>query len=137
MREMNKLINLTVKLSKRIVTVFCLCILTLLLVFFDFHLSKNDDSKIQVGQLSQRIEYINTLGFSVDETSEKENQIHIPKNFNQAFEAFNNDLKAQGFDLEKIKGETVKRYTYKAKSGENISLFVYNNTLVGYDIRED
>ena len=137
MREMNNLINLTVKLFNKNITVFCLCLLILLLMIFDLHLSKNDNSKIQVGQLSQRVEYINTLGFSVDETREVENQIHIPKSFNQAFEAFNNDLKAQGFDLEKIKGETIKSYTYKAKSGENISLFVYNNTLVGYDIRED
>ena len=77
------------------------------------------------------------LGYGVDESSEQINEIYVPNNFDETFYAFNNDIKAQGFDLEKIKGETIKRYMYKAASGENISIFVYNNTLVGYDIRED
>ncbi len=131
------MINLTIKLNKKTITLFCLSLAVLLLMLFDLYLSGNNNDKIQVGQLNERIKYINNLGYSIDELSEKENEIFVPDSFSTAFEEFNKDLKAQGFDLEKIKGETIKRYTYKAKSGENISLFVYNDTLVGYDIRED
>ena len=137
MREMNDLINLTVKLSKKIITVFCICLAISLLMLFDLYLLSNDNSKIQAGQLVERLEYLNKLGYSIDESSEKMNEIYVPSSFNEGFESFNNDLKAQGFDLEKIKGETIKRYTYKAENGKSISLFVYNNILVGHDIKED
>lgn len=137
MREMNNLINLTVKLSKKNIMLLCLSLAIPLLMMLDFCLSANDSSKIKVGQLSQRIEFISTLGYSVDETSERQAEIFVPDNFSEAFEAFNNDLKAQGFDLHKLEGETIKRYTYTTNKEGNISLFVYNNILLGYDIRED
>ncbi|MBR6573139.1 MAG: DUF4830 domain-containing protein [Clostridia bacterium] len=131
------MINLTVRLSKKIITVFSLFLAIVFLMFLDYCLSGNNNGKVRVGQLSQRIDYISALGYGVDESSEQINEIYVPNNFDETFYAFNKDLKAQGFDLEKIKGETIKRYMYKAASGENISIFVYNNTLVGYDIRED
>ena len=137
MGEMKDLINLTVKLSKKIITVFCICLAIFLLMLIDLYLLSNDNSKIQAGQLVERVEYLNKLGYSIDESSEKMNEIYVPSSFNEGFELFNNDLKEQGFDLEKIKGETIKRYTYKAENGKTISLFVYNNILVGHDIKED
>ncbi len=135
MREMNNLINLTVKLSKKIITVFCLCLLIFFLMISDLYLSGNKN--IAVGQLGQRIEYINKLGVSADQASEQISEIFVPNDFSEAFEAFNKELKSQGFDLTKLKGETIKRYAYKTNSGEEVSLFVYNNILIGYDIRED
>ena len=131
------MINLTVKLSKKNIMLLCLCLAIPLFVMLDFYLSTNDNGKIKVGQLNQRIEFISTLGYGVDETSERQTEIFVPDNFSEAFEAFNNDLKAQGFDLHKLEGETIKRYTYTTNKEGNISLFVYNNILLGYDIRED
>ena len=131
------MINLTVKLNKRNLTLVCCFLGILLLMALDLRLWDNESSQIKTETLDERIEYINSLGLSVNKTSETVSEIYVPESFNEAFVAFNNDLKEKGFGLDKLKGETIKRYLYTTDNNDRISLFVYNNILVGYDINKE
>ena len=127
------MINLTVKFSGKFLLVFCLFLSLVFLLMFDLYLSLGDN-KMKAGELAERIEYINSLGYSVDESSEIIAEMQVPNVFNEAFQDFNSQMKTKGFNLEKVKGKKIKRYMYKA-NGANISLFVYDDFLVGYDVR--
>lgn len=60
----------------------------------------------------------------------------MPEEFDERFESYNATLKADGFDLEPLKGEAVKKCTYtvtnKPELGEDISavLLIKDDTIV-------
>ncbi len=59
-----------------------------------------------------RVEYLRSYGWDVEEEPEAIEEIVIPEEFNDVFQRYNEIQKEQGFDLEKHKGQRVKRYTY-------------------------
>ncbi len=59
-----------------------------------------------------RVEYLRSFGWEVEEEPEAIEEIVIPEEFGDVFQRYNQIQKEQGFDLEKFKGQRVKRYTY-------------------------
>lgn len=83
----------------------------------------------------QRESYLLSIGIQVDTTSSIA-EVIVPKQFDERFTSYNNMLKTIGFDLEGLKGQTVKKCTYtvtnRSDIGTNISavLLVYNDQIV-------
>lgn len=59
-----------------------------------------------------RVEYLRSYGWEVEKEAEAIEEIVIPEEFSEVFQKYNELQKEQGFDLEKQKGQRVKRYTY-------------------------
>ena len=58
-----------------------------------------------------RVEYLRSYGWEVEKEAEAIEEIVIPEEFSEVFQKYNELQKEQGFDLEKQKGQRVKRYT--------------------------
>ena len=59
-----------------------------------------------------RIAYLATYGWQVEPEAESIEEIVIPQKFSDVFEKYNAIQLEQGFDLNKQKGQRVKRYSY-------------------------
>ena len=84
--------------------------------------------------------YLASYGWEVEEEAEAIEEIVIPEEFSEVFQKYNEIQKEQGFDLEKQKGQRVKRYTYVVTNYPEepdyvrANLFIYKNKVVGGDI---
>lgn len=59
----------------------------------------------------------------------------IPTEFNRVYERYNSLLKEGGYNLEKYKGKTCKRYTYLIPSvNARANIIVYEGKIIGGDI---
>jgi len=61
----------------------------------------------------QRVQYLQSLGWEVDENAVDEQEIVIPKTFAGVYEEYNSIQLAQGFDLSQFGGVAATRYTYR------------------------
>ena len=59
-----------------------------------------------------RVAYLQSYGWEVEPEPVSIEEIVIPEEFSEVFQKYNDIQKEQGFDLEKQKGQRVKRYTY-------------------------
>lgn len=66
----------------------------------------------KISDNNARVEYLRSYGWEVEEEAESIEEIVIPEEFSDVFQKYNEIQKEQGFDLEKLKGQRVKRYTY-------------------------
>jgi hypothetical protein len=89
----------------------------------------------------QRVEYLESLGWSVDEDALDERQVKIPVKFSDVYTRYNALQMAQGFDLTRYGGLDATRYTYKVNnhpsSDENIvaDIIVYKDKVIAGDIQ--
>ncbi len=88
---------------------------------------------------SEDKEYFNivkNMGYTdVEQTPSEVIDITIPEKFGRVYENYNNLLKTEGFDLEKYRGKTCKRYTYQIPSlNARANIFVYDDIVIGGDI---
>lgn len=87
-----------------------------------------------------RVEYLRSFGWQVEDTPTVEMEVQIPKEFDAAYEAYNTLQKKQGLDLGKYKGKRAMLYTYaltsypSGKQGVTASLLLYKNKVVAADI---
>ncbi|MBE6897473.1 MAG: DUF4830 domain-containing protein [Ruminococcaceae bacterium] len=87
-----------------------------------------------------RVEYLRSYGWEVEKEAEAIEEIVIPEEFSEVFQKYNELQKEQGFDLEKQKGQRVKRYTYIVTNypGEpdyvRANLFICKEKVVAGDI---
>ena len=89
------------------------------------------------------IKFAENLGFSVETPGETE-EIKIPMKFDAVTQKYNDLQKSQGFNLEKYKNKTVKRYTYTVsglpdnmslpEDGVLLTLLVYKDKIIGGDL---
>lgn len=92
-------------------------------------------AKIEGATAEQREAYLRSIGIQVDTTSSMA-EVAVPKEFDERFTAYNEMLKTTGFDLESLKGEVVKKCTYKvtnrADLGDDILavLIIHNDEIV-------
>lgn len=101
-------------------------------------------SDISVKTSKGRIEYLETLGFAVEEKTLSSASVTVPETFDAATEKYNVIQKMQGFDLENYKGKKVNSYTYTVTSlpdGTNFgndeilaTLIIYKNKVIAADI---
>lgn len=141
--------------SIKIFCILCVCIIagSLIIAFmpdagYALNVNKNqlvkELEKISVKNNSGRIEYLNALGFSVNEKPKNSATVTVPEIFDAPTEKYNELQKSQGFTLEKYKGKKVKSYTYTVTSlpdetnfGDNemlATIIVYNNKVIAADL---
>lgn len=88
----------------------------------------------------QRVAYLKTFGWSVEEEACEIVEIAIPMEFGDVYENYNAVQKKQGFDLAPYRGKRVKRYTYAVLNypgqAEDVraNLLVYNDQIIGGDV---
>lgn len=88
----------------------------------------------------QRIEYLKSFGWIVEEEACEIVEVAIPEDFNDVYQEYNKIQKKQGFDLEDYKGKRAKRYSYEVKNYPNqpeyvrANMLVYNNQIIAGDI---
>ena len=94
----------------------------------------------KISDNNARVEYLRSYGWEVEEEAESIEEIVIPEEFSEVFQKYNEIQKEQGFDLEKLKGQRVKRYTYIVTNYPNepehvrANLFVCKEKVVAGDI---
>lgn len=114
-------------------------IVVILLTFIGNHTGTAPASaQIKCSTADDRISYLTSLGWQVDEKEEKKN-IVIPSVFNDVYNDYNDIQKSQGFDLENYKGKKAVLYSYSIRNyngSDNVKadLIVYNGSLIGSDL---
>lgn len=88
----------------------------------------------------ERAAYLESLGWQVDVLTETAQTIHIPEEFSQVFEAYNDLQRQQGFDLADYQGQDCTLYSYAVTNypdaSQNVvaNLYVYKNRVIGGDV---
>lgn len=97
-------------------------------------------SGAEVSTNAQRVTFLKSLGWQVDDDPVEVVEVVIPKTFNAVYNNYNAIQKAQGFDLLPYRGTRAKRWTYNVKNypgataGVRANLLVYNGRLIGGDV---
>ncbi len=121
---------------KRMALIFFV-ILLILLLYFAF---LNAKPYINAKTPEQRLDYINGLGYSVEEEPVNIKKIVVPSSFNDFYIQYNSMQKSVGFDLLPYKGCSVMLYGYRLKARQNeegtINLIVYGGRVIGGDIQK-
>ena len=87
-----------------------------------------------------RVAYLNRLGWDVEKEAREVKEIQVPEAFDPTFQSYNDLQKSMGYDLEEVKGKTIRRYTYLVNNyeydGEVLAdLLIYKDRVVGGDLR--
>jgi hypothetical protein len=91
----------------------------------------------------QRVAYLNSLGWQVEETAVEEQSIIIPREFSNVYEEYNQLQISQGFDLTEYGGLEATRYTYRITNypGANIAavadLLVFKDEIIAGDVQSN
>lgn len=101
-------------------------------------------NRINVKNSEGRIEYLETLGYDVNEEPVAVNNEKLPKVFDAVTEKYNDLQRVQGFDLTKYAGKKLTGYTYEitafpdeTKIGDAkylVTLIVYKDKVVAADV---
>jgi hypothetical protein len=89
----------------------------------------------------QRVEYLESLGWKVDEAAVDEQRVKIPVTFSDVYIRYNALQLAQGFDLTRYGGLEATRYTYKVKnhpsSDDDIvaDIIIYKDKVIAGDVQ--
>ncbi len=87
-----------------------------------------------------RLGYIASLGWSVEETPMETIEVVVPQEDDPVFERYNQLQESQGFDLGRLSGKKVKKITYKVlnhPSGQDdvlLTIYTYKKEIVGGDV---
>ena len=104
--------------KKAIAVVLALAVLLCAIILIAGRTSRGD----QVQQISlsgiarnngQRVEFLRSLGWEVDENAIDEQDVIIPRTFIDVYEEYNKLQLSQGFDLSQFGGVEATRYTYR------------------------
>ncbi len=142
------MVIVSAKVSKRKIlagVLAAVCVIALLVVLCtkaDTPKEPSKESTVQTldGKTNEdRISYLNSFGWQVQETPSQTQEVRIPEEFDEVFSRYNDMQKAQGFDLSKYAGKAVKRYVYAIENypgGEAYSatVLVYKNKIIGGDV---
>ena len=112
--------------------VLLLCLLALLL-------PSKKESGIPGGSNEERLAYLTSLGWEVDEACVEKLDITLPKALDGDFTSYNEMQKTQGFDLSPLAGKTLTRVTYRVKNhpmreDAQANLYIYDGNIVAGDI---
>lgn len=95
---------------------------------------------INVSDTDGREEYLRRLGWEIDPSSEQENDIVLPKEFDTVLDSYNEMQKLQGFDLREYRGMDCKQYIYTLTNYAGcddtvcVTLYVRNGKVIAGDI---
>ena len=102
-------------------------------------LGRRGGSVIRAGTNEERVAYLQSLGWEVEQTPILEQEITLPKEFPDVLNQYNELQRQQGFDLEEYAGKKLTLYTYRITNHPDAeeadaSLYVYRSALVGGDV---
>lgn len=86
-----------------------------------------------------RVSFLESYGWDVDPNAVEIEEVVIPSEFDEVYNAYNEIQKKEGLDLKKYAGKSVKKYTYTvgnygAETTVLASVLVYKNKIIGGDI---
>lgn len=82
------------------------------------------------------VQYLNSLGYQLEEGSAQTKKVQIPKEFDQVYQSYNQMQQQCGYDLQNYAGKKVELTTFQVTndpSGEEVLLdvLVYKNKIIG------
>lgn len=99
-----------------------------------FKLASPSKQAISGASNSERLAYLESLGWESAPVACEQCNVRIPMKFDEAYEEYNAVQLKQGFDLRKYRAQTVKKFTYEltnySDSGELSPITVYAELLV-------
>lgn len=138
-------IDFTSSLKKNIIlslfALFALSCTFLLMIGSAYHTANPPQTLLGVdnnGESSyERIRFLTTLGYTVNASSEEEQAVQIPMEFNDVYCNYNDIQKEIGTDLYYYRGAQCTRFTYTIESENEtlkVNLLVYDNRIIGGDV---
>lgn len=79
-----------------------------------------------------RVDFLSSLGYTVDKEPERTQEVLIPKEWNEVYEQYAAVQSAQGFKLSKYKGKRVMQYVYRIENWPEETTDPVYATLVCY-----
>lgn len=138
-----RLLTVSYKMTKkRILSVLCVLlagIIAVLLFFLGGQEPLLKDEKRMAENRAERMEYIRSFGWDVEEGSEKEDRVRLPKVLDDVLTGYNELQKPLGMDLTPYLGKEVIRYSYSVKSADEgeetfVTLYVYDDLIIAADV---
>ena len=124
------------RLKKSLVGIVALCVVSFVVLAVLFSTVKTNPKG---SDTLDRLAYLSKLGYSIDDGSEIETQIKIPKDFSEIYVEYNDTQKDAGVNLTEYSGQDATMYTYSINNykdfkGVYANLIVVKDRIVGGDI---
>lgn len=93
-----------------------------------------------VSSAQDRLDYLASWGWQVEETPLSIEELLIPEVLDDSYASYITLQQSQGFALDALTGERVKRYSYTVtnyptgEEGVQLNLLIHNNTVVGGEV---
>ncbi len=133
----------TVKLKKPNPIAFiiiAIAIIILVVVWATGRGSKGVGSKYKLENNTDRVSFLEQVGWEVSDTEKDCRVVKVPSKFNAVYNVYNKLQKEQGFDISKIKGKEVEIYEYEVYNYPDkpknvvVHLIICDTILVGGDV---
>ncbi len=138
--------------KKAIAIVLALAVLLIVIILIAANTGNNSNNSVNdandaaalsavVKNNEQRVNYLNALGWEVEKEAIEEQEVVIPREFNDVYTNYNALQKAQGFDLSEYGGLEAMRYTYKVLNYPDATgtvvadIIVYRNEVIAGDVQ--
>ena len=124
---------------KRILAFLLLAVIVVGACVFLQSRGEEESQPIPGGTNEERVAYLQSFGWQVQEEPAETREVMIPAQFNDVYTAYNVMQQAQGFDLKPYAGEVCTQYLYKVENYPNESevyatLLVYGEEIIGSDV---
>lgn len=124
---------------KRILAFLLLAVIVVGACVFLQSRGEGESQPIPGGTNEERVAYLQSFGWQVQEEPAETREVMIPAQFNDVYTAYNVMQQAQGFDLKPYAGEVCTQYLYKVENYPNESevyatLLVYGEEIIGGDV---
>ena len=90
--------------------------------------------EIDLSTNEKRVQYIATLGMTLQGDDYTKKQVTIPQSFSKVYNNYNALQREAGFDLQSYRGKSVIIYTYNLDSQTVVNLITFKGKLIGGDI---
>lgn len=134
----------SVKTSRRQLLSLLLCVVLLALILAAAFLwpvgAKETAATVAASDNTQRIAYLQSLGYEVDLAYCEVREVLIPDEFDDVFTAYNAMQQQANMDFTPYQGQRLKCWSYRVLDGgegETLAhLYVYRDKIVGGDVSE-
>lgn len=85
-----------------------------------------------------RIEFINSIGYSVNESAVSVKKTAVPNEFSDVYKKYNELQRKAGYDLLEYKGQNITVYTYALENSDSefVNIIVCDGAVIGGDVSE-
>lgn len=132
---------LSLKANRKRVIAFLILVVVVVgaCIFLHNGKGKEEQKEFPGGTNEERVAFLQSFGWQLDETPAETREVMIPAQFNDVYTTYNVMQKAQGFDLKPYAGETCTQYRYKINNYPNVTevyatLLVYGKLIIGGDL---